>query len=102
MAKKQIKYEDTLTVEFNEKPLHGLDRLSSFSGIARSVVCYNTNGQFRNFKIVTLTIEDGIVVKEERSDPYANWETISRLELVNGNSVLNLNNAWEDGKTLSK
>jgi hypothetical protein len=73
-----------------------------FTGIARSVECYNTNGQFRNFRIVTLHLEEGVVKKATRSDPYASFEAISRLELWNELAVINLNNNWSDGKALSR
>ena|SRR5579859_7690216 len=73
-----------------------------FTGVAYSVICVDHMKQFRNFKIVALTIEDGIVVKQELSDNYANWETISRLEIITQSSVLNLNDHWEDGKALQK
>jgi hypothetical protein len=73
----------------------------SVTGIARTVEAYDNNG-FRNFRILTLTIEEGIVVSVDRSDPYANFETISRMELSNEKSILNLNNTWENGKLLAK
>lgn len=73
-----------------------------FTGIARSVECYNTHGKYKNFKILTMEIKDGVVVSIKRSDPYANWEAISRLELLNLDSVLHLNSNWKSGKALSK
>ena len=69
--------------------------------VARTVAAYDNQG-FRNFKILTLHIENGMVVKIEYSDPYASFEAISRMELTNELSVIHLNNNWEDGKTLSK
>lgn len=73
-----------------------------FTGIARSVVCYDHNSQFRNFKIITLHIENDVVVKKTFSDPYVNFEAISRLEIENELGILNLNNSWEDGKAMQK
>jgi hypothetical protein len=74
----------------------------AFTGIARSVVCYSNNGVFRNFKIVTLTLEDGMVVDVKHSDPYATFEVISRMEIANEIAIHHLNNNWKDGRTLSK
>jgi len=72
-----------------------------FTGIARSVQAFDNQG-FKNFKIVTLYIRDGIVEKIEYSDPYANYEAIARLELSNENAVHNLNANWKAGATLVK
>lgn len=72
-----------------------------FSGIARTVECYNNQG-FRNFRILTLTIAQGEVTAIERSDPYASFEAMAKMELANEFSILNLNNQWQNGKTLSK
>lgn len=72
-----------------------------FSGVARSVECFDNQG-FRNFRIVKLTINKGIVCHIENSDPYASFEAISKMELANELSVINLNNNWENRKTLSK
>lgn len=72
-----------------------------FSGIARSVEAFDNQG-FRNFRILTLHIEEGRVVKIDHSDPYANFEAISRLELANELAILHLNDRWENGRTLSK
>lgn len=78
-----------------------LKEANNFSGIARSVEAYDNQG-FRNFRILTLHIEKGQVVKVEHSDPYANFEAISRLELANELAILHLNDRWENGRTLSK
>jgi hypothetical protein len=72
-----------------------------FSGIARSVECFDNQG-FRNFKIVTLHLVNGRVVKSEYSDPYASFEAISRMEMANEVSIHHLNNTWKSGETLSK
>lgn len=72
-----------------------------FTGIARSVECFNNQG-FRNFRIVTLTVVRGKVERQEYSDPYASFETISQMELANELSIIRLNSAWEAGKTLGK
>jgi hypothetical protein len=44
-----------------------------FSGIARSVEAFDNQG-FRNFRILTLHLQDDRVIKIERSDPYASFE----------------------------
>lgn len=72
----------------------------SFTGIARSIVCFNTHNQWRNFKIATLHIKDGIVQKIDYSDPYTQWEAASRLDVANDISLIQLNNKWKDGAVL--
>lgn len=67
--------------------------------VARTVVCYDNSGN-RNFRIYTLKIEDGIVTSVQASDPFANFEAIARMELMNEISVNYLNNRWENGKAL--
>jgi hypothetical protein len=81
----------------NKVPEVGQD----FSGIARSVECYNNNG-FRNFRIITLHIVNGKVMRQEYSDPYASFEAISRMELTNEMAIHSLNNTWQSGKTMFK
>ncbi len=106
MVKKQSKLdEDLKEIQHTEKGTfipHGKNIDSSFSGVAYSVICYDHMKQFRNFRIVTLTIEKGIIVQAETSDNYTNWETISRLEIITQSAVLNLNDNWKDGKALQK
>lgn len=72
-----------------------------FTGVARSVQAFDNQG-FRNFKILIIHIEHGMVNKIDYSDPYANFEAISRMELSNEIAVHNLNDNWVNGKTLSK
>lgn len=87
-----------------KKPVQSIGITNSvepFTGLARSVECYNNAG-FRNFRILTLHIENGLVTKVERSDAYANFEAISRMEMANEIAVHHLNNNWENGRTLSK
>lgn len=74
---------------------------NTFSGIARSIIASDNNG-FPNFKIVTLFIEKGKVVKTEYSDPYANFEAGSIIDLANDNALMNLNNTWVHGKAFQK
>lgn len=76
-------------------------RTIPFTGVARTVEAYDNQG-FRNFKILTLHILKGMVVKIDYSDPYANFETIARMELANEQSILHLNNNWKSGRTLEK
>lgn len=82
-------------------PVTSSPQQKPFTGLARSVICYNTHKRFRNFKIVTLHIEKDRVVKCEYSDPYASFEAISLLELWNERSILHLNNTWRDEVALS-
>lgn len=72
-----------------------------FTGVARSMQAFENQG-WRNFRIVTLFIQNDQVVRIEYSDPYCNWEAIARLEIDNQISALNLNSDWEDGKTFKK
>lgn len=74
---------------------------SAFTGLARSVEAFDNQG-FRNFRILTLHIVNGMVEKIDYSDPYASFETIARMELWNEISILNLNNNWKAGKALVK
>ena len=76
-----------------KKPVPATD----FSGIARSIVCFDHNG-WKNFKIATLTIEKGVVVKEHLSDPYMQLEAIQKLDLFNDYAMMRLNTSWQNGK----
>src|SRR4051812_41159189 len=104
MAKKDVKHDgmevtkvDTVNKTVTMTPIV----FPKFTGLARSVEAFDNQG-FRNFRIVTLHLEEGVVRKVEYSDPYASFETISRMELWNELSILNLNNNWKAGKTLVK
>lgn len=70
-----------------------------FTGIARTVECYENQG-FRNFRVVSLWLKDGVVVKVKKSDPYASFEAGSRLDLANDYSLLSLNTGWADGNVM--
>ncbi len=72
-----------------------------FTGVARSMECFDNQGH-NNFRILTLHIKNGRVIRMDRSDAYANFEAITRMELANENSVISLNNHWSNGRTLSK
>jgi hypothetical protein len=87
----------------DSKPLKSSDATEpqGFTGLARSVQAYDNQG-FRNFRIVTLHIQNGKVIKQEYSDPYASFEAISRMEIQNEMSIHHLNNTWADGKSLTK
>ncbi len=74
---------------------------SDFTGIARSIECFDNQG-FNNFRILTLYVTKGSVTKIDVSDPYANFEAVSRLELWNDIAMINLNMHWKHGKTLMK
>ena len=83
------------------KAIKGVTKDVFFTGIARSVQAFDNQG-FKNFRILTLHIKDGIVEKIDYSDPYANYEAIARLEITNENAVHNLNANWKSGATLVK
>lgn len=72
-----------------------------FTGVARSIECFDNQG-YRNFKILTLYIENGTVVMADYSDPYAQFEAISKLNHFNDLGTLHLNNCWKHKRTLSK
>lgn len=74
---------------------------TQFTGVARSYVCCITNDRFRCFKILTLHIENGVVVKAEKSIPYATFEAMSQAELLMDKSAIKLNNEWTHGKAMS-
>lgn len=84
---------------------HNLDPSSPcFTGIARSVVCYMHRGDQNHpiFRIATLHIENGTVIKKELSDYHAQWECGSKMDLANDKALLNLNNEWEEFKAFQK
>ncbi len=108
MSKKQVKAKDTpgewnqvYEADFSEEEIQTNPDLM-FTGIARTVVCSDTNKTFRNFRIHTLHLENGKVIKVDKSDAYVNFETISKLELANEISIMNLDMNWKDGKGLQK
>lgn len=71
-------------------------KVEDFSGVARSVECFVQQGH-NNFRIVTLTIKDGVVVKKEYSDPFASFEAIARLEVKCHEATLALNMGYKNG-----
>lgn len=71
-----------------------------FTGVARSMVCVNHQNKYRDMKIVTLHIKDGIVEKIDYSDHYAAFEAGQWFNHAADLSILHLNNKWEDGKTM--
>lgn len=73
-----------------------------FTGLARSLVCFKHMDKFNNFKIVTLHIVEGVVVKQELSDIYANFEAEMKLFLATQASSDNLNRNWKDGMAFQK
>lgn len=70
-----------------------------FDGIAFSMQCVTNNGH-NNFKILTLTIEAGIVVDIKYSDPYASFEFLQKFEEISQPSIHRLNSRWKVGKCL--
>jgi hypothetical protein len=75
---------------------------TDFSGVARSIQCFLNNGQFRNYRILTLHVQKGKVTKVEYSDPYANFEAMVKMELANELGLIHLNNNWLDGRILER
>ena len=67
-----------------------------FTGVARTLVCENNNG-FRNFRILTFHILDGVVINEEKTDCFAGFEAITKMEKSNLDSYFKLNNRWAQG-----
>lgn len=70
---------------------------SSFTGVVRTMLCVTNNG-WPNFRILTLTLENGVVVKEARSDPYASFEAMQKLEFANDICQIRLNSNWREGR----
>lgn len=68
-----------------------------FTGVARSVECVKQQG-FNNFRLVTLKIEDGLVVDKKTSYPYCQVEAIAFMEKETAGATWNLNCNYEDGK----
>lgn len=68
---------------------------------ARTVMCFLNQGH-NNFKILTIKIVEGIVKAVEYSDPYASFETLTRIELAENKAIINLNSNWVDKKCLSQ
>lgn len=92
MAKRQL----AEVIEEVKKPT-----VEPITCVARSFECFDNQG-FRNFRVVTLYIEDGVIVKVEKSDPWAQFEAIAKQEVMIEMAMLNLNNNWAPGKCLSK
>lgn len=73
-----------------------------FTGVARSLECHKHMERFPNFRIVTLEIVDGLVVKKSYSDPYARFDAEARLEIQMVEAGLNLSNHYQDGRAWLK
>lgn len=74
---------------------------NNFTGVARSVQCFWKNGH-DNFRIVSLYIENGKVVKSVYSDPFATFELGDKLNLMNDKATISLSMCWEELKALQK
>lgn len=98
MAKKNLAENIADITPINEGKTHSVPDITC---LARTIECFDNQG-FREFRIVTLHIEHGMVVKVERTDSWANFETISRMELFTEVGMMNLNNHWKPGVFLSK
>jgi len=94
-AKKSKKSEILLELETKEASSPLL-----FTGVARTIQCFNHINEFRNFRVMTLHLEKGVVTKIDYSDPYASFEAGSRLDLANDYSLLKLNAQWFEGSVL--
>lgn len=68
-----------------------------WTGTCRSMEC-SSQGSFNNFRIVTLRVEAGKVVEITKSEPYASFEAIARMEIDVQKAALSLNFNYEDGK----
>lgn len=99
-AKNKVKKEPAL-VDTLEHGVGPYDSVVPFTGVARSVECHKQQGH-NNFRIATLTIENGLVVKKHLSDPYASFEAIARLEVQCHEATLGLNHGYTDGKAWKK
>lgn len=53
-----------------------------FSGIAHTLV-YRPHEGFANYAVATLKISEGIVEEITLSDPYAGFEAMAKMELLN-------------------
>lgn len=94
MAKPKKMEAPERTTEQNPK-----DR--AFTGKARSFECYVHEG-FKNYRIVTLDIQDGLVIEKTYSDPYASFEANARLELFNTNDFVKLMTKYRAGKNMGE
>ncbi len=64
--------------------------------IARTLECSLNNG-YNNFRIVTMVIKNGKVVETTYSDPFALFEAIAKLQIMNDQSSISLNMNWKNG-----
>lgn len=83
-------------------PTSEAEQGSHFTGIARSIETFYNNNKFTDFRIVTLHIVKGKIIKTEYSDPYGAFEVGIRLDLANDRSFIHLNNNWSIGRAFSK
>lgn len=118
MAKKQLVEQDLLSAEEvkntppSEFTPHDWSRSgmcnplfsmapSDFSGVARTVQCYHNQGH-SEFRVLTLYIEKGKIVKVDISDSYKQWEAGQKLDHWNNLALIKLNNDWKEGKALCR
>ena len=73
-------------------------RSKPFSGLSLSLECFDNQGH-RNFRIITLLIENGEVIDTHYSDAFANFESDLKLASLASDLTLRLNNAWNEGRT---
>lgn len=97
MSKKPDEFE---MVKRPDRPIYPDERVN-WSGVARSMQCALQQGTFNNFKLITLTIDNGIVVDRKESEPYASFEAIARMEIEMQSASLHINHDYRDGKTWS-
>lgn len=94
--------QETLKLTDPKHPVNEqLPSEKEFTGQALAVLCYNTNGIFKNFKIAKLSIEQGEVTKIEYGNPFASFEAGSFVNIVCDRSLIRLNNTWSAGKAWS-
>lgn len=89
---------DTEDGEEDEFPLGNL-AVVPVTCKAFSVQCEFNQGH-NNFRILTLTIVDGVVTDIQKSDCYASFEFIDQLNVLTDKACNLLNMRWKDGSCL--
>lgn len=72
----------------------------NFSGVMTTIQA-SKNGDFSNYQIVTAVIESGVVKSLHKSQPYAAFEAMAKLEIQTDRALNRLVNQYKDGLTLS-
>lgn len=72
------------------------ESMTDFTGIARTLICEMNNG-FSNYRILTLHILNGKIVRVVKSDCFASFEVGPKLDIANHSSMASLVNRWSPG-----